>query len=959
MAAGGGTEYTFYFAWVPKGAPWDISLARLDEPVYDLLIEHDEGQIPMATVEIKNPYVGLINPAREYWAWLSYSYDACGPLPLFYGRLVGIPKDTLHNTIKLQLIARAPDYVYQKQQVARSLKVLPNYDPLFFEVSKRDDPDAILEGWSALYHVDRIDNRVSASDVLVGEDGTIVFAARDVFFDSVNWRLLQSPLKAINVKLEVQWQQQYRGSFFVGQWAWPTLGSDQFVGDWPKSGSNLGGGWYAGVSWAGERDPSLEQQLLLQQKPQVTSISYQWTNTEKEHQTGDTMSVSLNYTPPWGQTIKLKEINVIGLIDPNALDGFGDPAPINRPAKQDIDWFCYKTFALDFLGKQSLAVLSMVYMADRQRSERAETTVRAGVQPTLFDPTVVEDTEQITLKSGNLSVPQLEFLNWDTVGMGGHVDVGTIIFPDNPLVPGQTSSQVALNSGNTGMVIPTFSNIAGHTTQDGTVTWVSLGDTPPADGVQDWVRLGHVPLGAIILPKPVSGVPDFNSIQIPGQLNYPPTGTAVPIYSIFCSYNGGPGELMHECTSSGLLGGIGQGEHATFRTFYNPSGQYLYIAIQTGVSGEFHTTFNQTVGSQTVDGGVIWQNIGLAEVPIGGWPGMTPASTFFSTDRGKKSLIHGFCRARAKLRKRARAGEITFDTRFEVAAQLSCRMNGQVSDRRIPGGAASGKVVSYKLSANGDSGVVKGSVVLGASVGTSLGSGDFNFSEARIPSYVKEGYVKPGYQKYYSVRTLLSPGDPNWRPPGWNPQDGISFLATPTPPNWPATPPTIPVGCPPLNSPWEPGPFDTMGNEMGYTPPTAAPNDDGLTFPVNPSDVILKQGWHGLASTINPLNLQIYQLELDQIVHDAVAAANQTKYVNFSAIGGQASGTITVPVSPFYDIQIAVEIAVLQKMLQGTGLWFELVLKPVTNGPFSNYYAVETTDMMIRETVNLSAPAMV
>ena len=31
---------------------------------------------------------------------------------------------------------------------------------------KRDDPDNILEGWSALYHVDRVSLKVSASDIL-------------------------------------------------------------------------------------------------------------------------------------------------------------------------------------------------------------------------------------------------------------------------------------------------------------------------------------------------------------------------------------------------------------------------------------------------------------------------------------------------------------------------------------------------------------------------------------------------------------------------------------------------------------------------------------------------------------------------------------------------------------------------------------------------------------------------
>jgi len=708
-------EYTFFFAWVPPGTPWDVSLARFDENIFDLEINHAEGQIPEAVVEIENPQIGLINPGRQYWAWISFSYEACGPLPLFYGRLVGIPEDLTGTTIKMKFTARDANYIYQKQQVARSLKKLPNYDALCFETSKRDDPDSILEGWSALYHVDRVNLRVSASDILVGEDGTITFAARDVFYDSLNFRILQSPLVAINVKMEVQWAQQYRGAFQVGQWAWPTLGSDPFVGEWPKSGSGLGGGWSAGVAWAGERDPSIEQAALLQLKPQVASISYQWTNTAKTHREGDTMSISINSTPPWGNTIVLKSETQMGLLDPNAVDGYGDPAPVNRPAKQSVDWFCYRTFALNFLGKQSLATLSLIYAADRKRSERLEMTIAADVQPVLIDPTVIEDTEQITLKSGDLSLPLIDYQNWDSVGMGGSVTQGLIVFPDNPLVPGQTSSQIALNSGTTGMVQPTFSNIAGQTTVDGSVTWVSLGETQPTEAAQDWVKLARVPLGALLLPKPVSGVPNFDSVKIPGQLNFPPTGTGVPLFSIFSAGGGGPGDTMYECSSAGMLGG--SGPQASFRNFHNPTGAFLYISIQAGTTGQFHISFPETSGSQVTDGSVIWQCIGPVELPIGGSPGMTPAASYFSTDRGRQTILHGFCRARAKLRKRARAVEVAFDTRFEVAAQLSCRMNGALSDVRLPGGKAWGKVISYKLKANGDSGVVNGTVVLGCGIG--------------------------------------------------------------------------------------------------------------------------------------------------------------------------------------------------------------------------------------------------
>ena len=78
----GGKEYTLYFAYVDPGTAWDVSLARFDENIFDLVIEHDEGQIPSATIEVKNPHIGFLNPSRKFWVWISFTIEACPPQPL-------------------------------------------------------------------------------------------------------------------------------------------------------------------------------------------------------------------------------------------------------------------------------------------------------------------------------------------------------------------------------------------------------------------------------------------------------------------------------------------------------------------------------------------------------------------------------------------------------------------------------------------------------------------------------------------------------------------------------------------------------------------------------------------------------------------------------------------------------------------------------------------------------------
>jgi hypothetical protein len=220
--------------------------------------------------------------------------------------------------------------------------------------------------------------------------------------------------------------------------------------------------------------------------------------------------------------------------------------------------------------------------------------------------------------------------------------------------------------------------------------------------------------------------------------------------------------------------------------------------------------------------------------------------------------------------------------------------------------------------------------------------------------------MQKGYQQRYATgagHPGLLPGSPGYVPPGTLASVAVAFPG-PILPDSPTLPSTLPpVGCPPLASVWSAIPTDPAGNEIGYTPPAAEPNDDGVTFPAQPSDVILSQAWHGMASTTNPINIARYNLEIEQAIHDAIAQAKATTSFTIDTPDTSVSSSITIPPNPIYDIWVAAEQAVLTKLLQGTGLWYELVLKPLTNGPFSNYYVVQTTDLLIPQTINLQAPS--
>src|SRR3954468_18709501 len=84
----------FYFAWVSAtDTAFDPTVHnREDEDVFGFTVEHTEGDFAGLEIEIRNPRIGLLAPARKVHAFLSY--DTGSEIKaLFRGRLVGIPDD--------------------------------------------------------------------------------------------------------------------------------------------------------------------------------------------------------------------------------------------------------------------------------------------------------------------------------------------------------------------------------------------------------------------------------------------------------------------------------------------------------------------------------------------------------------------------------------------------------------------------------------------------------------------------------------------------------------------------------------------------------------------------------------------------------------------------------------------------------------------------------------------------
>lgn len=250
----------FYFAWVDQGEAFSIAHHRYDENVFSLRVSHAEGEFASAVVTIENPRAGLLNAARKQWVWLSLDTDAtAGVVPLIYGRLVGIPSRLEAETLDLTFIARPPTYEAAKTALADGMKIAPYYDDIWITPDRRDDPDAVLEFYPSRWHIDRIDHAVTASDMIVGEDGTVDFDTA-ILEGSLDVSITQTPLRKLLVEAELSWNQLATGFVDVSdnlvevahaagtttKNAISSMTGDGLAKDWPVEGDSIGQGWTVG-----------------------------------------------------------------------------------------------------------------------------------------------------------------------------------------------------------------------------------------------------------------------------------------------------------------------------------------------------------------------------------------------------------------------------------------------------------------------------------------------------------------------------------------------------------------------------------------------------------------------------------------------------------------------------------------------------------------------------------------
>ena len=321
----------FCFAWVNANeTTFGPEHQVEDEEIDAFSLEHDEGEIPKLTITFLNPRLGLLSPGRKQWAWLSW-HNGAAYQAIFFGQVVAVPDSILGEVVTYVLLAQATNHNQQKRELADTMRVFPYYDPVFLDLSRRDDPDAVLEGYSSRWHINRTTLAWSASDIIIGEDGTETFEEGDVPYDSVSLSIGQSPLYSVTIDATVTWTQVATGVVDLGPKAFASYSGDGIIADWPAPGASIGNGWSCETSVAYDR--------YHVTNAMTATWSYTYTNKAKKHNIGDTLTVNLNSTEPQlGPHLSgiLTQRIQMGEVDAYNKDENGDYAPIMTPAEGDI-----------------------------------------------------------------------------------------------------------------------------------------------------------------------------------------------------------------------------------------------------------------------------------------------------------------------------------------------------------------------------------------------------------------------------------------------------------------------------------------------------------------------------------------------------------------------------------------------------------------------------------------------
>lgn len=389
-----------FFAWIDYGEVFDANVHNVEDLIpLDIDVQHKEGKFPTAAIVVKGPQFALLAPGRKTWGVLSYDVNGTA-VEFFRGRLIALPTDIAKEAVTLNFVAEPEDYALQQHHVAQTLKTFEeNYDPVMMDEKFRDDPTAILEGFSQRWHISR-DLEVSTSDVLYGEDGTEVFTDDEMTYAGLECHVSAPPITAVEFDASVGYSQAGEGIIDFGTFSFSTLNGDALMSGWPKTGASLGGGWTV------ERGTAIDR--LGVRDAYTVNYNYHYQNNAKLHQIGDTMSINVSATFPVTMTLaQFVRTPIEARLNRVVMVAFTSPDPDFhdvQPSGEKFNTFYAFPWVVD-------CSLLLRYAAGRDRVEKIRGTLVADLQSiiTLPHAGTPAATEKLTVDGGDVSIPVVSY----------------------------------------------------------------------------------------------------------------------------------------------------------------------------------------------------------------------------------------------------------------------------------------------------------------------------------------------------------------------------------------------------------------------------------------------------------------------------------------------------------------------------------------------------------------------
>jgi len=144
--------------------------------------------------------------------------------------------------------------------------------------------------------------------------------------------------------------------------------------------------------------------------------------------------------------------------------------------------------------------------------------------------------------------------------------------------------------------------------------------------------------------------------------------------------------------------------------------------------------------------------------------------SYITTARGNQSLEYLIALAKAHLMKRSRVVEITLAPKLSRMPEITLRKNVFLIEPRV--GEALGKIIGYSLALDGSDGRINCEV----RIGCVIGRGGSAAASGGEPTYATVDYTGADYQQF-TGRTVLFDTSVGYTPPGAAPNDdGIDFM---------------------------------------------------------------------------------------------------------------------------------------------------------------------------------------